>query len=97
MSPINKAKLIEVDIISKLLLSAVKSADWDDHPQIRLEVKLRDLRLWCVVSWRLARGQVRRHRTQSIMRLLLAVIEAKANKHKLGKGMWLGFDCIRLL
>ncbi|MFM5381770.1 hypothetical protein [Aeromonas sp. Y311-2] len=37
MSPINKAKLTEADIISKFLLPAVKAAGWDDLTQIRQE------------------------------------------------------------
>lgn len=41
-SGVNKAKLTETDIITKFILSAVKSVGWDDMTQIRQEVKLKD-------------------------------------------------------
>ncbi len=98
MSPINKAKLTEADIISKFLLPAVKAAGWDDLTQIRQEVKLRDGKV-------VVRGQLAaRKKVKSAdivlyhkMGLPLAVIEAKANKHEIGKGMQQGLDYARLL
>nr|WP_270668553.1 MULTISPECIES: DEAD/DEAH box helicase family protein [unclassified Aeromonas] len=98
MSPINKAKLTEADIISKFLLPAVKAAGWDDLTQIRQEVKLRDGKV-------VVRGQLaarRKVKSADIvlyhkMGLPLAVIEAKANKHEIGKGMQQGLDYARLL
>ena len=98
MSPINKAKLTEADIISKFLLPAVKVAGWDDLTQIRQEVKLRDGKV-------VVRGQLAaRKKVKSADIVLyhkrglpLAVIEAKANKHEIGKGMQQGLDYARLL
>jgi type I restriction enzyme R subunit len=98
VSPINKAKLTEADIISKFLLPAVKAAGWDDLTQIRQEVKLRDGKV-------VVRGQLaarRKVKSADIvlyhkMGLPLAVIEAKANKHEIGKGMQQGLDYARLL
>nr|WP_279488522.1 DEAD/DEAH box helicase family protein [Aeromonas veronii] len=98
MSPINKATLTEADIISKYLLPAIKAAGWDDLTQVRQEVKLRDGKV-------VVRGQMAaRKKVKSAdivlyhkMGLPLAVIEAKANKHEIGKGMQQGLDYARLL
>ncbi|WP_417552463.1 EcoAI/FtnUII family type I restriction enzme subunit R [Marinomonas fungiae] len=85
---INKAKLTETDIITKLVLPAVKNAGWDDMTQIRQEVKLKDGKV--VVRGQVAARQkvkaadiVLYHKTG----MPLAVIEAKANKFEIGKGM----------
>lgn len=98
MAEINKAALTEADIISKYLLPAIKDAGWDDLTQIRQEVKLRDGKV-------VVRGQMAaRKKVKSAdivlyhkMGLPLAVIEAKANKHEIGKGMQQGLDYARLL
>ncbi|MCX4030944.1 EcoAI/FtnUII family type I restriction enzme subunit R [Aeromonas caviae] len=98
MAEINKATLTEADIISKYLLPAIKSAGWDDLTQIRQEVKLRDGKV-------VVRGQMAaRKKVKSAdivlyhkMGMPLAVIEAKANKHEVGKGMQQGLDYARLL
>ncbi|WP_020682662.1 EcoAI/FtnUII family type I restriction enzme subunit R [Marinobacterium rhizophilum] len=98
MAGINKAKLTETDIISKFILPAVKDAGWDDMTQIRQEVKLRDGKV-------VVRGQAAaRKKVKSADIVLyhkpgmpLAVIEAKANKHEIGKGMQQGLDYAGLL
>ncbi|MGL5813698.1 MAG: EcoAI/FtnUII family type I restriction enzme subunit R [Aeromonas sp.] len=98
MAEINKATLTEADIISKYLLPAIKAAGWDDLTQIRQEVKLRDGKV-------VVRGQMAaRKKVKSAdivlyhkMGLPLAVIEAKANKHEVGKGMQQGLDYARML
>ncbi|MBL0572661.1 DEAD/DEAH box helicase family protein [Aeromonas hydrophila] len=98
MAEINKATLTEADIISKYLLPAIKAAGWDDLTQIRQEVKLRDGKV-------VVRGQMAaRKKVKSAdivlyhkMGLPLAVIEAKANKHEIGKGMQQGLDYARML
>ncbi|QEW06711.1 EcoAI/FtnUII family type I restriction enzme subunit R [Nitrincola iocasae] len=98
MAGINKAKLTETDIISKFILPAVIDAGWDDMSQIRQEVKLRDGKV-------VVRGQAAaRKKVKSADIVLyhkpgmpLAVIEAKANKHEIGKGMQQGLDYAGLL
>ncbi|SBS28430.1 Type-1 restriction enzyme R protein [Marinomonas aquimarina] len=95
---INKANLTETDIITKLVLPAVKSAGWDDMTQIRQEVKLKDGKV--VVRGQMAARQkvkaadiVLYHKTG----MPLAVIEAKANKFEIGKGMQQGLGYAKLL
>ncbi|MGL5336070.1 MAG: EcoAI/FtnUII family type I restriction enzme subunit R, partial [Enterovibrio sp.] len=98
MVSINKATLTETDIISKLLLPAIKTAGWDDFTQIRQEVKLRDGKV--VVRGQLASRQTVKSADIVLYHKLglpLAVIEAKANKHEIGKGMQQGLDYARLL
>ncbi|MCH7349989.1 DEAD/DEAH box helicase family protein [Aeromonas sp. MR7] len=98
MAEINKATLTEADIISKYLLPAIKAAGWDDLTQIRQEVKLRDGKV-------VVRGQMAaRKKVKSAdivlyhkIGLPMAVIEAKANKHEIGKGMQQGLDYARML
>ncbi|MFT6915315.1 MAG: type I restriction enzyme R subunit [Motiliproteus sp.] len=98
MAGINKSKLTETDIISKFILPAVKEAGWDDMTQIRQEVKLRDGKV-------VVRGQIGARQTVKSADVVLfhkpnmplAVIEAKANKHEIGKGMQQGLDYARLL
>lgn len=95
---INKAKLTETDIITKFILPAIKDAGWDDMTQIRQEVKLRDGKV-------IVRGQAAaRKKVKSADIVLyhkpsmpLAVVEAKANKHEVGKGMQQGMDYAKLL
>ncbi len=95
---INKAKLTETDIISKYIMPAIKNAGWDDMSQIRQEVKLRDGKV-------IVRGQLGVRKTVKSADIVLyhkpsmplAVIEAKANKHEVGKGMQQGLDYARLL
>jgi type I site-specific restriction endonuclease len=85
---INKAKLTETDIISKYIMPAIKNAGWDDMSQIRQEVKLRDGKV-------IVRGQLGVRKTVKSADIVLyhkpsmplAVIEAKANKHEVGKEM----------
>ena len=94
----DKKQLTETDIISKFILPAVKEAGWDDMSQIRQEVKLRDGKV-------VVRGQTAaRKKVKSADIVLyhkpgmpLAVIEAKANKHEIGKGMQQGLDYAGLL
>ncbi|EHK9046763.1 type I restriction enzyme HsdR N-terminal domain-containing protein, partial [Vibrio vulnificus] len=97
-STINKSKLSETDIITKFILPAIKDAGWDDMSQIRQEVKLRDGKV-------IVRGQAAaRKKVKSADIVLyhkpsmpLAVVEAKANKHEIGKGMQQGLDYASLL
>ncbi len=97
-STINKSKLSETDIITKFILPAIKGAGWDDMSQIRQEVKLRDGKV-------IVRGQAAaRKKVKSADIVLyhkpsmpLAVVEAKANKHEVGKGMQQGLDYASLL
>nr|WP_180710088.1 DEAD/DEAH box helicase family protein [Vibrio parahaemolyticus] len=97
-STINKSKLSETDIITKFILPAIKDAGWDDMSQIRQEVKLRDGKV-------IVRGQAAaRKKVKSADIVLyhkpsmpLAVVEAKANKHEVGKGMQQGLDYANLL
>lgn len=94
----SKQSLSEADIISKFILPAVKGAGWDDMTQIRQEVKLRDGKV-------IVRGQVGARRNVKSADVVLyrqpslplAVIEAKANRHEIGKGMQQGLDYARLL
>ena len=98
MSSVNKKALSETDIISKYIMPAIKQAGWDDMTQIRQEVKLRDGKV-------VVRGMVAaRKKVKSADIVLyhkpsmpLAVIEAKANKHEIGKGMQQGLDYAQLL
>jgi type I restriction enzyme R subunit len=95
---IKKEKFTETDIISKFILPSIKNAGWDDMTQIRQEVKLRDGKV-------IVRGQIGMRKTVKSADIVLyhkpnmplAVIEAKANKHEIGKGMQQGQDYARLL
>ncbi|AUI88535.1 DEAD/DEAH box helicase [Vibrio azureus] len=94
----SKSHLSEADIISKFILPAIKSNGWNEMEQIRQEVKLRDGKV-------VVRGQVAaRKKVKSADIVLyhkpsmpLAVVEAKANKHEIGKGMQQGLDYASLL
>lgn len=94
----DKRKLSETDIITKFIMPAVKSAGWNVMTQIRQEVKLRDGKV-------VVRGQLGVRKTVKSADIVLyhpsgrslAVIEAKANKHEIGKGMQQGLDYARLL
>lgn len=94
----DKKKLTETDIITKFILPAVEQAGWDSMLQIRQEVKLRDGKV-------IVRGQMGVRKTVKSADVVLyhtsnralAVIEAKANKHEVGKGMQQGLDYARLL
>jgi len=94
----DKKKLTEADIITKFILPVLESAGWDNMTQIRQEVSLRDGKV-------IVRGQIgRRIAVKSADIVLyhkpnmpLAVIEAKANKHEMGKGMQQALDYARLL
>ena len=98
MAGINKLELSETDIISKFILPAIKSSGWDDMTQIREEVKLRDGKV-------IVRGQMAVRKTIKSADIVLyhkpnlplAVIEAKANKHFIGKGMQQALDYAGLL
>ncbi|MCF1457525.1 MAG: DEAD/DEAH box helicase family protein [Shewanella sp.] len=93
-----KAALSEADIISKFVLPNIESAGWNRMTQIRQEVKLRDGKV-------IVRGQMAaRKKVKSADIVLyhkpsmpLAVVEAKANKHEMGKGMQQGMDYAQLL
>ncbi len=95
---INKSNLSEADIISKFVLPSIKDAGWNDLTQIRQEVKLRDGKV-------VVRGQIaRRQKAKSADIVLyykpsipLAVVEAKANKHEMGKGIQQGLGYAQLL
>jgi len=95
---IKKSNLTETDIITKFILPSIKKAGWDDMTQIRQEVKLRDGKV-------IVRGQIGMRKTVKSADIVLyhkpnmplAVIEAKANKHEIGKGMQQGLDYARLL
>ncbi|KTG21440.1 hypothetical protein AUR67_07655 [Pseudoalteromonas sp. XI10] len=94
----DKRKLSETDIISKFTLPTVKTAGWDDITQIRQEVKLRDGKV-------IVRGMAAARKTVKSADIVLyhkpsiplAIIEAKANKHEIGKGMQQGLDYPHLL
>jgi type I restriction enzyme R subunit len=94
----DKKALTEADIITKFIMPAVIDAGWDDMYQIRQEVKLRDGKV-------IVRGNIGMRTTVKSADIVLyhkpnmplAVIEAKANKHEIGKGMQQGLDYARLL
>jgi type I restriction enzyme R subunit len=94
----NKKQLTETDIITKFILPAVTKKGWNSMTQIRQEVKLRDGKV-------IVRGQVaarKKVKSADIVlyhkpNLPLAVIEAKANKHEMGKGMQQALDYASLL
>ncbi|EIV8495146.1 EcoAI/FtnUII family type I restriction enzme subunit R [Vibrio vulnificus] len=94
----SKSQLSEADIISKFVLPSIEDAGWDRMTQIRQEVKLRDGKV-------VVRGQIAaRKKVKSADIVLyhkpsmpLAVVEAKANKHEVGKGMQQGLDYASLL
>jgi type I restriction enzyme R subunit len=94
----DKRKLTETDIITKFILPAIESAGWDSMTQLRQEVKLRDGKV-------IVRGQIGMRQTVKSADIVLyhkpnmplAVIEAKANKHEVGKGIQQGLDYARLL
>jgi type I restriction enzyme R subunit len=94
----DKKALSETDIITKYILPALHGAGWDLMLQIRQEVKLRDGKV-------VVRGQLGIRKTVKSADIVLyhkpnlplAVIEAKANKHEIGKGMQQGLDYARLL
>ena len=79
-------------------MPAIKRAGWDDMTQIRQEVKLRDGKV-------IVRGMAAARKTVKSADIVLyhkpsiplAVIEAKANKHEIGKGLQQGLDYARLL
>lgn len=93
-----KQALSETDIISKFILPAIDHAGWDAMSQLRQEVKLRDGKV-------IVRGQVGARKAVKSADIVLyhkpnmplAVIEAKANKHEVGKGLQQGLDYARLL
>ena len=93
-----KRNLSEADIISKFILPAAEGAGWDSMTQVRQEVALRDGKV-------IVRGQIGMRQTVKSADIVLyhkpniplAVIEAKANKHEIGKGMQQGLDYARLL
>ncbi|HHS7498795.1 TPA: EcoAI/FtnUII family type I restriction enzme subunit R [Salmonella enterica] len=88
MADLNLSTLTETDIITKRVMPAILKAGWDNTTQIRQEVKLRDGKV-------IVRGKVAARRTVKSadivlyhkLNMPLAVIEAKANKHEIGKGM----------
>ena len=94
----DKKKLTETDIITKFILPAIETAGWDPMTQLRQEVKLRDGKV-------IVRGNMGVRKTVKSADIVLyhkpnlplAVIEAKANKHEVGKGIQQGLDYARLL
>jgi len=93
-----KKQLTEADIISKYIMPSIIKAGWDDMLQIRQEVKLRDGKV-------IVRGNIGMRKTVKSADIVLyhkpsiplAVIEAKSNKHEIGKGIQQGLDYARLL
>lgn len=98
MADLNLSTLTEADIITKRVMPAILDAGWNDTTQIRQEVKLRDGKV-------IVRGKVAARRTVKSADIVLyhkrgmplAVIEAKANKHEIGKGMQQGIEYAHLL
>lgn len=98
MAELNLSNLTEADIITKCVMPAILNAGWNNTTQIRQEVKLRDGKV-------IVRGKVAARRTVKSADIVLyhkpgiplAVIEAKANKHEIGKGMQQGIEYARLL
>ncbi|HEI2465720.1 TPA: DEAD/DEAH box helicase family protein [Escherichia coli] len=98
MAELNLSNLTEADIITKCVMPAILNAGWDNTKQIRQEVKLRDGKV-------IVRGKVAARRTVKSADIVLyhkpsiplAVIEAKANKHEIGKGMQQGIEYARLM
>lgn len=98
MAELNLSNLTEADIITKCVMPAILNAGWDNTTQIRQEVKLRGGKV-------IVRGKVAARRTVKSADIVLyhkpgiplAVIEAKANKHEIGKGMQQGIEYARLL
>lgn len=98
MAELNLSNLTEADIITKCVMPAILNAGWDNTTQIRQEVKLQDGKV-------IVRGKVAARRTVKSADIVLyhkpgiplAVIEAKANKHEIGKGMQQGIEYARLL
>ncbi len=98
MAELNLSNLTEADIITKCVMPTILNAGWDNTTQIRQEVKLRDGKV-------IVRGKVAARRTVKSADIVLyhkpgiplAVIEAKANKHEIGKGMQQGIEYARLL
>ena len=94
----DKKRLTETDIITKFILPVVEQSGWNSMTQIRQEVKLRDGKV-------VVRGQIGARKTVKSADIVLyhkpnmplAVIEAKANKHEVGKGMQQALDYSRLL
>ncbi len=94
----DKKQLTETDIITKFIMPAIENSGWDSMLQIRQEVKLRDGKV-------IVRGQLGVRTTVKSADIVLylkpdvalAVVEAKANKHEIGKGMQQGLDYARLL
>lgn len=94
----DKKGLTETDIITKFILPAIESAGWDSMTQLRQEVKLRDGKV-------IVRGNMAVRKTVKSADIVLyhkpnlplAVIEAKANQHEIGKGIQQGLDYARLL
>jgi len=98
MAGMNKTQLTETDIITKFILPAIKEAGWDVMAQIRQEVKLRAGKV--VVRGKLAARLTVKSADIVLYHkpgLPLAVVEAKANKHEVGKGMQQGLEYAGLL
>lgn len=94
----DKKKLTERDICTKFILPAVEKAGWNRMTQIREEVPLRDGKV-------VVRGNVAARKIVKAADIVLytkfshpiAVIEAKSNKHEIGKGMQQAIDYAGLL
>jgi len=94
----DKRQFSEADIISKYILPTIYDAGWERMTQVRQEVKLRDGKV-------IVRGQLGVRKSVKSADIVLdykpnmplAVIEAKANKHEIGKGMQQALDYARLL
>lgn len=94
----DKKQLTETDIITKFVLPAIEQAGWDSMTQLRQEVKLRYGKV-------IVRGNLGVRKTVKSADIVLyhkpnlplAVVEAKANKHEVGKGIQQGLEYARLL
>jgi type I restriction enzyme R subunit len=95
---VDKKKLSERDICSKFILPAIEKAGWNRMTQILEEVSLKDGKV-------VVRGNVSARKVVKAADIVLytkfsqpiAVIEAKSNKHEMGKGMQQAMDYARLL
>jgi type I restriction enzyme R subunit len=93
----DKKSLSEADIISKYIMPAIRKSGWGDMLQIRQELKLRDGKV-------IVRGNMGIRKTVKSADIVLyhkpnmplAVVEAKASKHSINKGMQQNLDYVRL-
>ncbi|MGB0846988.1 MAG: EcoAI/FtnUII family type I restriction enzme subunit R, partial [Thiolinea sp.] len=98
MADIDLNQLSETDAITKFILPAIFKKGWDNMSQVRQEVALRDGKV-------MVKGQVAARVTVKSADIVLyhkpnmplAVVEAKACRFSVAKGMQQGLDYARLL